>query len=242
MIFGAGQNGAQGFLGVEFGTGRGAGLAEVRVDGLHPLKLVVGQFVVEYRENRAIGHNRLLWNVANASTPPGCGEAVVGKHGHRTGRVDRVTRRDPSDRLASCATSAGAIGAEITTFRPSVVTSIELSGTASIGRAAPHPLDLGTVEFAPRNARGLQALTGRECLRRSVPTAGKLAQAAGGPGPRRRGRCHRPSTRPATAAPRRNRTCSSHEAAALIEDHHRSQSPSARYRRRGRSACCAASR
>ncbi len=51
-ILGAGQNGAQGFLGVEFGTGRGARLAEVRVDGLHPLKLVVGQFVVE-RPRRA---------------------------------------------------------------------------------------------------------------------------------------------------------------------------------------------
>ena len=59
-IFRAGQNGAQGFLGVEVGTGRGTGLAEVRVNGLHPLKLVIGQFVVENREGRTIGHGRLL--------------------------------------------------------------------------------------------------------------------------------------------------------------------------------------
>jgi hypothetical protein len=57
-IFGAGQNGAQGFLGVESGTGRGARLAEVRVNGLHPLKLVIGQFVVENWESRAIGHKK----------------------------------------------------------------------------------------------------------------------------------------------------------------------------------------
>ena len=79
--------------------------------------------------------------------------------GQRTGRVDRARAATRVIVSRSCATSAGAIGAEITTFRPSVVTSIRLSSTALIGPAALMPLDLGTVEFAPRNAGGLQAPT-----------------------------------------------------------------------------------
>jgi hypothetical protein len=59
-IFSAGQNGAQSFLGIEFGSGRGARLAELSVNGLHPLKLVIGQFVVENRESGATRHGRLL--------------------------------------------------------------------------------------------------------------------------------------------------------------------------------------
>jgi hypothetical protein len=45
-----GQNGAQRYLDVEFGIGRGAGPAEIGVSGLHPLKLVIDQFPVENRQ------------------------------------------------------------------------------------------------------------------------------------------------------------------------------------------------
>ena len=47
VIFLAGQDGAQGVLGIEFGTGRGAGLVEIRINGLHPFNLVIRQLVVE---------------------------------------------------------------------------------------------------------------------------------------------------------------------------------------------------
>jgi hypothetical protein len=50
-----GQNGARRFLGVEFGTGRSAGPAEVGVNGFHPLK-----FVIESVPGRKpAGHPRL---------------------------------------------------------------------------------------------------------------------------------------------------------------------------------------
>jgi hypothetical protein len=45
-----GQNGARRFLDVEFGTGCGAGPAEVGVSALHLLKFVVDRFLVESRQ------------------------------------------------------------------------------------------------------------------------------------------------------------------------------------------------